>query len=106
VEFKTDLGLQRAQIDYCIEPAYRVVADGQKCESGKCTDHVKVAVQFGTKRNEAPVGKDALEAGFSVLQVQAAESGVVRSEVIRGELAGMTVGLADQVIVKMNARTY
>jgi len=106
MEFKADLGLQRAQIDYCVEPAYRIVTDGQKCESGKCTDHVKVAVQFGTTRNDAPVAKDALEAGYSVLQVQADESAVVRSDVIRGELAGMTVGLADQVIGKMNARTY
>ena len=106
MEFKADIGLQRAQVDYCIEPAYRVVNDGNKCESGKCADHVRVAVQFGTKRNDAPVANDALEAGYSIMQVQADESTVVRGDVIRGELAEMTGGLADQVIGKMNARTY
>jgi hypothetical protein len=102
--FKSNIKLDMAAPDYCIEPVYRVDAGAPQCggEPRVCTDSATARITLRLKKGDAVVAKSALETrvtGSGYLERASAQD---HQNSLATDLLDASTKLARDIAVKLN----
>jgi hypothetical protein len=96
--FKADLRIKEPEVDYCVQPVYRVVPQPAKCSDTACAEVATLRLAYRV-RGKVPDAKPVLagrEAAMTGTTLPRAASAVARTEALRADLVDEVIRLAPQ----------